>query len=398
MKITKVIAPFAILISLIVYSAPAAVSAYNGIDPSTPLQNYELRVCVESTDLDCVESIEVIHPDGTKEKALSRATSNDVSIWSYHELSTSGPEKIMHVWVTMTTRAVATAPPGPAAGVHIDGEPSVLSLGEKIVVTLRLSWLVPKDVSMYAGNASYEMTNIPGGKRIVIGGEVYITGRFDDYSNFIKDNAAGLVTKAEHDVPTLYFNIADYDSKAPYNSPEDRCHDYGFTVGSSNAVLAGAPGMSAPDTLNFNISAAHFLQSGKTNTGFFLSDIHTGYLDCLWPKNSVTKSSQLSITVTDTDGTAQVATTSVNIADGILHIRAYGFHYSSPVITVKSESIPTPTASPTPIATPTTTASAKPTPTKTPVVKKVTITCVKGKLVKKITAVKPVCPSGYKKK
>jgi len=30
--------------------------------------------------------------------------------------------------------------------------------------------------------------------------------------------------------------------------------------------------------------------------------------------------------------------------------------------------------------------------------KKTTITCIKGKLVKKVTAVKPVCPSGYKKK
>jgi hypothetical protein len=35
---------------------------------------------------------------------------------------------------------------------------------------------------------------------------------------------------------------------------------------------------------------------------------------------------------------------------------------------------------------------------KKPAAKKVTITCVKGKLVKKVTAVKPVCPSGYKKK
>jgi hypothetical protein len=30
--------------------------------------------------------------------------------------------------------------------------------------------------------------------------------------------------------------------------------------------------------------------------------------------------------------------------------------------------------------------------------KKSTITCVKGKLIKKVTAVKPVCPQGYKKK
>ena len=30
--------------------------------------------------------------------------------------------------------------------------------------------------------------------------------------------------------------------------------------------------------------------------------------------------------------------------------------------------------------------------------KLITITCVKGKVSKKITALKPVCPSGYKKK
>jgi hypothetical protein len=31
-------------------------------------------------------------------------------------------------------------------------------------------------------------------------------------------------------------------------------------------------------------------------------------------------------------------------------------------------------------------------------IKKTTITCIKGKLVKKVTAVKPICPKGYKKK
>ena len=40
-------------------------------------------------------------------------------------------------------------------------------------------------------------------------------------------------------------------------------------------------------------------------------------------------------------------------------------------------------------------------PTTTTTIKKVvtkTITCVKGKLSKKVTAVNPVCPAGYKKK
>jgi subtilase family serine protease len=68
---------------------------------------------------------------------------------------------------------------------------------------------------------------------------------------------------------------------------------------------------------------------------------------------------------------------------------------------------PTPTLTPVPVATatptpsPTLTATTAPTPSATPskaVVKATTITCIKGKLTKKITAINPKCPTGYKKK
>ena len=68
--------------------------------------------------------------------------------------------------------------------------------------------------------------------------------------------------------------------------------------------------------------------------------------------------------------------------------------------------VATATPTPTPTPTPSETASATPTPTPTPTVvatvkpaaKKTTITCVKGKKTKKVTAVKPKCPKGYKKR
>ena len=41
---------------------------------------------------------------------------------------------------------------------------------------------------------------------------------------------------------------------------------------------------------------------------------------------------------------------------------------------------------------------SKVTPSPKPLVKKKTISCFKGKLIKKVTAVKPVCPKGYKLK
>ena len=43
-------------------------------------------------------------------------------------------------------------------------------------------------------------------------------------------------------------------------------------------------------------------------------------------------------------------------------------------------------------------AAAKAAAAKAAATKKTTITCIKGKLTKKVTAVKPVCPKGYKKK
>ena len=75
----------------------------------------------------------------------------------------------------------------------------------------------------------------------------------------------------------------------------------------------------------------------------------------------------------------------------------------APVVTAT----PTPTPSPTPTPTPTESAVASPSPTptiaspaptKAAVAKKTTITCVKGKPVKKVTGVKPKCPTGYKKR
>jgi hypothetical protein len=92
----------------------------------------------------------------------------------------------------------------------------------------------------------------------------------------------------------------------------------------------------------------------------------------------------------------------VSERNGWLYLSANGFNYSSPTVRVKltqEAPAPAPTPTPTPEPTPTVTATPTPTPTVTTApVKKTTITCVKGKVVKKVTSVKPVCPKGYKKK
>ena len=71
----------------------------------------------------------------------------------------------------------------------------------------------------------------------------------------------------------------------------------------------------------------------------------------------------------------------------------------------KNSDTPTPIATPAVTPTPEPTASTAPTtqptaptPKPTVVAKKITITCIKGKTLKTVTAVKPICPKGYLKK
>ena len=104
--------------------------------------------------------------------------------------------------------------------------------------------------------------------------------------------------------------------------------------------------------------------------------------------------------VIDLYGVPQVATSAVTMKNGVIDISVTGFHFSSPKIVAKraldsgstnklnsnfSDDWSENQAQPINIVKP----SAS---------KKVTISCVKGKVTKKVTALKPVCPVGYKKK
>jgi hypothetical protein len=88
--------------------------------------------------------------------------------------------------------------------------------------------------------------------------------------------------------------------------------------------------------------------------------------------------SQAKISLTYEDGTSVVAVMSSAIEGEQYVLSASGMHLSAPTFTMKVvKSAPTSTASPAP--------------------SKKTITCVKGKLQKKVTGFNPQCPKGYKK-
>jgi hypothetical protein len=91
---------------------------------------------------------------------------------------------------------------------------------------------------------------------------------------------------------------------------------------------------------------------------------------------------QAVVSIVSAEGENKVATTLIREKDGWLTLSANGFTFSSPVVRVKlsQEAEVAPVVAAKPIAP-----------------KKSTITCAKGKTTKKVSGVKPKCPTGFKK-
>ncbi len=146
---------------------------------------------------------------------------------------------------------------------------------------------------------------------------------------------------------------------------------------STNATVfvQGPPKLESNGKLNFQIASTHFKQNGDVNLGNYNLSISDDVAKCIWGASEL--GADASISIVDANGEKQIAVTSVGKSDGQVNFSASGFHYSTNSISVSLGSKVLPQVK---------------------VADRLTITCVKGKLTKKVTAVSPKCPAGYKKK
>lgn len=159
----------------------------------------------------------------------------------------------------------------------------------------------------------------------------------------------------------------------------------GIVTTNSTTYSQGAPEFSKGE-LSYKVASLHNLPDGTEFKGTYDLVLNSEVARCLYKFSKAPISA--TIQVVNESGVTQIATTTVNEKSGWLYLSAKNFTFSSPTVRVKLSQEGEVTA-PTPVATPT----ANPA-----VAKKTTITCVKGKTSKKLTALKPVCPTGYKKK
>ena len=159
----------------------------------------------------------------------------------------------------------------------------------------------------------------------------------------------------------------------------------GIVTTNSTQYAAGPPVFNkAEGSLVYKVAAPHFDSKGAVFKGRYSLVLRSDVARCIYGFSKAPIKAELSIV--SADGSPQVATVIVSEANGWLRLRADNFEFSSPTVkvTLSQEAEPQVEVTQAPVV-----------PT---IAKKTSITCVKGKATKKVTAVNPKCPTGYKKK
>ena len=172
-----------------------------------------------------------------------------------------------------------------------------------------------------------------------------------------------------------------------------RCANFGVfqgLVATNAAIYQGDPPKFVNGELTYKVAGVHLDSAGKVFQGSYDLVLRSTSARCIYKlENSPL---QASISVENLQGSNVISTTSFVERDGWIRMSANGFTFSQPTIKVKLTQAPSSSSK-----------NGKTTPTPSPIAsqpatKVTTIICVKGKFTKKVSAVNPKCPKGYKKK
>jgi hypothetical protein len=146
----------------------------------------------------------------------------------------------------------------------------------------------------------------------------------------------------------------------------------------ATTYLDGPPVFNAESqTLDYRVSAPHLMPDGSKTVGTYDLVIDANVARCIYGFSNAPVSA--SISVVGENGENRIAATTVRERDGWIYLSASGFTFSSPTLRVKlTQEVVV--------------------ETKPVVATKKTISCVKGKKVKKVTGESPKCPKGFKQR
>ena len=191
---------------------------------------------------------------------------------------------------------------------------------------------------------------------------------FDMWFPYTNDKADALLD---------YWNIKSIPNN--FDSPQaQKCLGGKSIVGlvTSNSMLyTGSPPSFDGNALNYRVTGLHFMPDGKTPfLGSYDLVMRDSAAQCLYGENSLPASANVEIV--NSDGNRLVATKSLVRENGWLRLSINGFTFSKPIIRVNLGS----------------------NMTNKSIAPEKSVICIKGKITTQVTAFKPTCPKGYKRK
>jgi hypothetical protein len=194
------------------------------------------------------------------------------------------------------------------------------------------------------------------------------------------------------DKPMAMRTIWSLKSIGNFDPAIQSCNKQGLSglVTTNAAVYSDGPPSfdKESQSLNYTVGAPHYDTANNLFNGTYSLIMNAEVARCIYGFGQAPISAKIEIA--SEDGSPAVAITTLNQKDGWLRLSAQGFTYSTPQIRVKlSEEktfgTPTPVPVPSDISKPAVVAKQLK-----------TIKCTKGKITKRVTALKPKCPSGFK--
>ena len=343
---------------------------------------YAMVTCASAAELDCIESFGFLdkankYIPGTLTNTDIQPVIVDENGNSVQRGSTTWSAQVDGIARVATLSAPLPSPKNrmwknPDGSYHLGASipadvfgPDLLNT--KVQFVIRTSFLRPQNIQLVADEADFGHKVIPGGNAWTFEGKGAPVSNYFDWGKANQDK-----DWADIDTSTLHFIIHHADPDLAQGFWPARCASEGYSVQAFNSNSAGEPSWNrTTNSLDFAIYSAHLMSTGAPNVGFFKLWTTDAYMNCQWPGNTLASSNNLTVQVINTDGTKQVATSRVVHANGKLFVEATGFHYSKPTIKIVDASRP---------------------PNKV-------IICVKktnAKSLKKVIAVAPKCPAGYK--
>ena len=321
--------------------------------------------CEREIQLDCVESVSLVHEDGTVIPGeFLRGVTFDVNhrvnegiapyaehdqIWSLPGLVIEGSQANVQIAMAMggegpagfpglnmmiNLEGVPLTPPSPSDPLgcrFVDRgqclNPPVFPDGTVLRIVTRTSWVAPSAITVRGTDVETSIEPLgTGARRITISGSPMML------------QSQGGEAEIEAGRPqwvTSSFDFSMFDPRLT-DTPGGNCTVDQPIIITNNAQGSGLPTWDSQKArLDLRMQAPHFWADGKTEwLGYYETTVPGKVARCLWGVDPEV-ANYLSVSVYDDNGEEKAATTAVSFRNGFVKVRAYGFTFSENTVAAK---------------------------------------------------------------